>query len=75
MTDIFKYRFDVINVTTGREEPYIGIFDSRKKADEWFCKHGMWHIRNQRPLILVKCETKNKDSFSEDDIEDYVEQG
>jgi hypothetical protein len=62
MIDNHKYRFDVINTHTGIQEPYIGVFNTRYEAESWFIEHGLWHRKNDRPLILVKCSTKNPEA-------------
>jgi hypothetical protein len=65
--DHHKYRFDVKNTRTGNQEPYIGVFKSRMDAEAWFIEHGLWHRKNDRPLILVKCPTKNPEAPIEEE--------
>ena len=66
--DNHKYRFDVINVKNGIQEPYIGIFESKQKAEEWHEVHGKWHEKMGRPLILVQCQVQYRDFISGFDI-------
>jgi hypothetical protein len=69
--DNSKYRFDVISTISGRQEPYIGVFDTRRVAENWFATYGQWHLRRGRPLILVRCPSAKS---SEEEFEDcYIE--
>lgn len=68
--DNHKYRFDVISTLNGRQEPYIGVFKSRQDAENWYKEHGSWHLDNDRPLILVKCPTKNPEAPITEEEED-----
>lgn len=69
--DNHKYRFDVISTISRKQEPYIGIFNTKDEALNWHSIHGKWHKKMGRPLILVKCETKNTEA--ENDFE-YIEE-
>lgn len=72
--DNHKYRFDVISTISGRQESYIGIFNNKDQALSWYGVYGRWHKRMGRPLILVKCETRNTEAEAEEEFEDEYEQ-
>jgi hypothetical protein len=57
----YKYRFDVISEISGRQEPYIGIFNSKDEALNWLAENGKWHKKRGRELILVQCSAQYKD--------------
>ena len=71
--DNSKYRFDVISTISGRQEPYIGVFNSRKVAENWFVTHGQWHLKMGRPLLLVRCPSALSNEEEIEDEYEYVE--
>ena len=60
----YTYRFDVISKITGKQEPFTGIFDTLKEANEWFDKYAYIWIDKGYQLILEKnkiyYESKNR---------------
>lgn len=51
-----KYKFNLIN-KKGMQEPWTGIFDTKKEADEWFEKYGEFHKMRGHNLIRVKVDS------------------
>ena len=69
--DNSKYRFDVISTISGRQEPYVGIFNTKDQALNWHRVYGKWHLKMGRPLLLVRCPSALS---NEEEFEDQYEQ-
>ena len=48
-----KIKYDVINVITGKQEPYTGSFKNEFESNEWYKNHGKWFESQGRKLIKV----------------------
>lgn len=58
-----KYKYMVIVEKDGKKElePWTGVFDTKKLADEWYEKHSDFHKQRGHELVLVITNSKNED--------------
>ena len=50
-----RFKYDVINTQTKKQESWTGVFKSGKKADEWYEKYGKKWEEKGKELVRVEC--------------------